>query len=104
MLLHASSALLSAATAVIIVLAGCMVVTQVLKWKISLHASGMAGAVTVLVFIFGPLYALLGVLILVIGWARWQVRAHTPLQTLGGTLLAIVITVSTFLLFGLGVR
>ena len=97
--LHATGQFLATATAVIVVLAGCIAVTQIAQWKISLHASGMAGAVTIVVFIFGPMYALLGLLLIVIGWARWQVRAHTVLQTVGGSILAIILTVGIFFLF-----
>jgi hypothetical protein len=98
LVLGASHAMLATAVAVILVLACCILVTQ--KWKISLHLAGFAGAVTALVFVLGPLCFLLSPLALVLGWARWQVRAHTPWQSVGGAGLAVCITVVTFLAFG----
>jgi membrane-associated phospholipid phosphatase len=34
-----------------------------------------------------------------VGWARWQVRAHTLFQALAGTALAVTVTIMTFLVF-----
>jgi membrane-associated phospholipid phosphatase len=59
----------------------------------------MAGAVIVLGLVVGPLFYLLSPLVLLVGWARWQVRAHTPLQAFAGTALAIGVTVAIFELF-----
>jgi len=61
---------------------------------------GMAGAVTVFCLLFGFSFLLLSPLVLLVAWARWQVRAHTPLQALAGTILAVGVTLITFWLFG----
>ena len=95
--LHASRSLIATVTAVIIVLGISTVITR--YWKISLHLVGMAGAVTAFVLLFGPLCLLLSPLVLLVGWARWQVRAHTPLQALAGTLLAVSVALAIFWLF-----
>jgi hypothetical protein len=60
----------------------------------------MAGAVTVLVLLFGPLFLLLSPLVVLVGWARWKVRSHTLLQALAGTALAVSVTVTLFWMFG----
>ena len=73
------------------------------RWKVSLHALGAWGALTALVFVFGPGAAFLVPVPLGVSWARVALGRHTLAQVLGGGLLAVV---STWLLFGpvLGVR
>ena len=97
LMLQASRALIATVTAVIVVLVIATVVTRF--WKISLHLVGIAGAVTAFVLMFGPLFLFLSPLVVLVGWARWQVRAHTLLQALAGTLLAVSVTVTIFWLF-----
>jgi|SRR5579884_1248673 len=98
LLLHASTHLVATVTAA---LAACAIATIVTRaWKISIHLVGMAGAVTVFCLLFGFSFLLLSPLVLLVAWARWQVRAHTPLQALAGTILAVGVTLITFWLFG----
>jgi membrane-associated phospholipid phosphatase len=97
--LHASRSLIATVTAVIIVLGLSTAITR--YWKISLHLVGMAGAVTAFVLLFGPLWLLLSPLVVLVGWARWQVHAHTPLQALAGTVLAVGVALAIFWLFGI---
>lgn len=97
LLLHASTALLATLTAVIVVLLIATVITKF--WKISLHLVGAAGAVTALVLLFGPLCFLLLPLVVLVGWARWYVQAHTILQAIAGTALATSVTIIIFRLF-----
>ncbi len=96
--LRASSALIATVISVIVVLVIATMVTR--YWKISLHLVGIAGAVTVFVLMFRPLFLFLAPLVVLVGWARWQVRAHTLMQVLAGTLLAVSVTVTLFWLFG----
>ena len=63
-----------------------------LHWKISVHAVGVAGPLTVLVYFFGWLYSPLLLLIIPIGWSRIELNAHTLAQVVVGFLLSIVIT------------
>lgn len=99
-LAHASRPLLVTLIAVIVALSVATLITKF--WKISFHLVGMAGAVTVFGIILGPLFwFLLAPLVFVVGWARWKVHAHTILQALAGTVLAVSITIITFRLFGL---
>jgi hypothetical protein len=97
-LLHASPELIATVTAMITTCVIALVITQF--WKISLHVVGMAGAVTILGLVVGPLLFLLSPLVLLVGWARWRVEAHTPLQPLAGIVLAVSVTVAIFWLFG----
>ena len=96
---HASSPLLATVTATLVAVAVAAGITQ--YWKISLHLVGIAGAVTVCCLLWGPLCLFLSPLILLVGWARWQLRAHTWFQALAGTILAISVTILTYRLFGL---
>ena len=99
LLLHASYPLLAAMTAVLITGIIGTVITR--YWKISFHLVGMAGAVTVLWILFGLLAALLTPTVLLVAWARWRVGAHTPLQALAGTVLAVSVAIGTCWLFGI---
>ncbi len=97
-LLHASPVLIATVTAVIVACGLSLLITR--YWKISLHLVGIAGAVTVCLLLFGPRVLWLSPLIALVGWARWQVRAHTLLQALAGTVLAVSVTLLVFRLFG----
>jgi hypothetical protein len=99
LLLHASHAMMATMTAVIIALAIATVITR--SWKISFHLVGIAGAVTSLSLIFGSFCLLLSPLVVLVAWARWQVHAHTLLQALAGTVLAVSVTIAIFGAFGL---
>ena len=65
-------------------------------WKISFHTSVTTGCIMVLVFLVNPNLAWLFVLIPLIAWARVYRERHTFLQTVVGTLLAIVNTMLVF--------
>jgi len=62
------------------------------KWKISVHAAGIAGPTTVAVLMLGALYASLYLLLLPVAWARLRMRAHTFCQIVGGSTLSILLT------------
>ena len=96
-MLGASPVLIATVVAVIVACWISLVVTR--YWKISLHLVGMAGAVTVFILLFGPRLFVLSPLVILVGWARWQVRAHTLFQALAGTILAVIVTIAIFLLF-----
>ncbi|GCF11671.1 hypothetical protein [Dictyobacter arantiisoli] len=100
-LFGASPVLIATVVAVIMACGISLIVTK--YWKISLHLVGIAGAVTVFILLFGPLLFVLSPLVLLVGWARWQVRAHTVYQAIAGTFLAVIVTIVTFLLFGIHV-
>ncbi|GCE14559.1 hypothetical protein [Tengunoibacter tsumagoiensis] len=99
LVLHASITLIATVLAVLI--AGGIAFAITRYWKISFHLIGMAGAITVVGLVYGPVFFLLFPLIIIVGWARWRVQAHTPLQALAGTAIAISVTVSVFGLFHL---
>ena len=67
-----------------------MIIT--LRWKISIHAAGIAAAATGLIYAIGVWAALFFTLLLPVGWARVYLKAHTPLQMLAGGLVTIAAT------------
>ncbi len=97
--LGAPRVLIATVVAVVAAIFISLLITQVGKWKISLHLVGIAGAVTVCVLLWGPFALFLSPLVILVGWARWQVRAHTLLQAIAGALLAVIVTLGAFGLF-----
>ncbi len=101
LLLHAALPLIVVLIASLISLTLATIVTQFLKYKLSLHMIGITGAVTTCSLLFSPTFLLLSPLIILVGWARWKVHAHTFLQACLGAGLALVITLVIMELFGL---
>ncbi|GLY00970.1 phosphoesterase PA-phosphatase [Actinoplanes sp. NBRC 101535] len=65
-------------------------------WKMSIHGGVAAGTVAALTAVYGPV-ALLGVpLVLLGGWARIRLTAHTPAQVVVGALAGALIAGTVF--------
>jgi len=60
-------------------------------WKISIHATGVAGGAGMLHFFWGPGWAslVLALPLLAVMWARLRLQAHTPAQVVAGALLGV---------------
>jgi hypothetical protein len=101
LLLSASRPLVATLVAVIVSFTLATLITQVAKYKISLHIDSAAGAVTVCCLLVSPVFLALSPLLVLIAWARWKLEAHTPLQAVTGAALAVAVTVTTYWLFGL---
>jgi hypothetical protein len=99
--LSASRPLVATLVAVIVSYAAATLITQVAKYKISLHIDSAAGAVMVCCLLRGPVFLALSPLVVLIAWARWKLEAHTLLQAVTGAVLAVAVTVTTFWFFGL---
>ena len=67
-------------------------------WKISFHTSVATGCIMVLALLVNMNLVWLFLLMPLIAWARVYRERHTPLQTVAGTLLAIVNTLLFFIL------
>jgi membrane-associated phospholipid phosphatase len=67
-----------------------------LVWKLSIHALVVSGAVTILLFVFGPLLLVLAPLVPLVCWARVAVHDHTPAQTLAGAVLGATVAAVVF--------
>lgn len=62
-----------------------------LRWKISIHAMGVAGPTTVLLYVFGAWGVLLGLLLPPVIWSRVYLKKHTVAQALAGALAGFVL-------------
>lgn len=72
-----------------------------LLWKISLHIAFVAASATILVILYGLIGAVSVVFLPLIAWARIESGHHSLPQVATGAILAAVIVVVTFYLFGL---
>jgi membrane-associated phospholipid phosphatase len=72
-----------------------------LVWKISLHMAFLAGAVVILLIVYGV--AAVGTLILLpfVAWSRMVLKQHSLLQTAAGALIAAAIVLGVFWGYGL---
>ncbi len=62
------------------------------RWKVSIHAMGLASVFAAALVLFG-MPALPLVVVLVFGaWARWAARAHTFGELVGGATIGFVLT------------
>lgn len=72
-----------------------------LRYKISIHASGVAGPATFLVHQYGVRLWPLTLVMVVVGWARLQLRMHTVGQVAWGVLLTVLLTLAQLELYPL---
>ena len=63
-----------------------------IAWKISIHASGVAGPLTALVFQLGAKMIPLFLLILPVAWARIELKAHNLKQVIAGMIVGTGLT------------
>ena len=72
-----------------------------LRWKISIHTAFVAALVAILIILYGWMAAVTVVLVPVMAWVRIRLEHHSPAQVVTGALLAALIVVAVFYLFGL---
>ncbi len=72
-----------------------------LLWKISLHTAFVTASVTALIILYGSIAAVTVVLVPLIAWSRIELKHHSLAQVAAGALLAALIVVVVFYLFGL---
>jgi membrane-associated phospholipid phosphatase len=61
-------------------------------WKISVHAAGVTGPFSFLVFRLGPAWGLIYLLMIPVGLIRLKLGEHTVLQVLAGAVLSAALT------------
>lgn len=88
--LHGPDALITVLA--ITALSGLVMMGITLWWKISLHTSSLAGAVTILTMLYGVLMLPLFALVVLVSWSRVVLRRHTLAQTIAGSLAGIILT------------
>ena len=69
------------------------------SWKISTHALGIAAPVMALLLLYGEEPLPLLILVPLVGWSRWYLRAHTVAQIIAGIVLGAASTAIFFHLF-----
>jgi membrane-associated phospholipid phosphatase len=78
---------------IITIVSGIIMLFITLWWKISVHASSMAGAVTLLTAMYGMGMLPLLLLLVLVSWSRVVLRRHTVAQVTIGALLSILLTI-----------
>lgn len=71
---------------------GVVLLLITMKWKISIHASGIASPVTALVYLLGTRLLPLFLLFLPVAWARVELKAHNKKQVTAGAVISTVLT------------
>jgi membrane-associated phospholipid phosphatase len=61
-------------------------------WKISAHTMGAAGPLAAITYVFGPAALVFSVIVLLVGWARIQLKVHSFSQVIAGILFAFAST------------
>ena len=72
-----------------------------LLWKISIHTAFVTASVTALIILYGAIAAVAVVLVPLMAWSRIELKHHSPAQVAAGALIAALIVVVVFYLFGL---
>ncbi len=63
-----------------------------MSWKISIHAVGVTGPITALVFQLGARMIPFFLLMLPVAWARMELKAHNAKQVIAGAVLSTILT------------
>jgi len=80
-------------TLLIITTVSCIVMLVItLWWKISIHASSLAGTVTFLTALYGVIVLPAFLLVVLVSWSRVVLRRHTVAQVVAGALVSITLT------------
>jgi len=76
----------------VILVSGVLMMIVTLWWKISIHASSLAGAATILTALYGAIFLPTFLLIVLVSWSRVVLRRHTVAQVLVGSLVSIALS------------
>jgi membrane-associated phospholipid phosphatase len=76
----------------ITVISGIILMVITFWWKISMHASSLSGAITVLSMLYGKVMLPAFFLIILVSWSRVVLRRHTIAQVTAGTLMSIALS------------
>lgn len=70
-----------------------------IKWKISVHTTGLSGPVAALILLLGPIGAAFGVIYPIVIWSRVLLKKHTLAQAICGGVQGFFLTVLEMYLF-----
>jgi len=77
---------------IISVFSGIIMMMITFWWKISMHASSLGGAATMLTVLYGAVMLPLFVLLVLVSWSRVVLRRHTVTQVIAGSLAGIALS------------
>jgi membrane-associated phospholipid phosphatase len=77
---------------IIAAFSGIIIMVITFWWKISMHASSLGGAATMLTVLYGAVMLPLFVLLVLVSWSRVALRRHTVTQVIAGSLAGIVLS------------
>ena len=77
---------------IITAVSGIVMMVTTLWWKISIHASSMGGAATMLTAFYGAVMLPTFLLLILVSWSRVVLRRHTVLQVVAGSRVSIALT------------
>lgn len=97
-LAHGPAPLIS--TVIVTAISGLIMLVITLWWKISLHASSLGAAATILTVLYGAALLPTFALLVLVGWSRVVLRRHTLSQVIAGSLLSIVLSALILKLVG----
>ena len=86
---------------IITAVSGIVMMVTTLWWKISIHASSMGGAATMLTAFYGAVMLPTFLLLVLVSWSRVVLRRHTVLQVVAGSLVSIALTLLILKLRGI---
>ncbi|MHA2024551.1 MAG: hypothetical protein ACW98U_01525 [Candidatus Thorarchaeota archaeon] len=69
-----------------------------LSWKISVHGAGVGGPGAALIYVYGPIALLVAIVWAAVVWSRVTLKQHNLTQSVAGVLLAVFISVITYLI------
>jgi membrane-associated phospholipid phosphatase len=84
-----------------VIACGTVLMLVTLWWKISMHASALAAAVTMLTALYGNIILPAYVLLILVCWSRVVLRRHTMAQVIAGSLLSIGLSILTLAIRGI---
>ena len=70
---------------------GVIMMVTTLRWKISIHASTLAGAATMLTVLYGVIMLPAFLLLVLVSWSRVVLCRHTVAQVVVGSLVSIAL-------------
>ena len=76
----------------ITIVSGFVMMIVTLWWKISIHASSLAAAATLLTALYGSIVLPIFVLLAAVCWSRVVLRRHTIGQVIAGSVVSIALT------------
>jgi hypothetical protein len=76
----------------LIALCGFIMMITTFWWKISMHASAIAAAVTTLTMLYGKIVLPAFLLVVAVSWSRVVLHRHTRAQVIAGSIVGVVLT------------